>query len=530
MENRDLYLKIAMKQIPRILTLADRDVTSPTYGCFDREYWHYGTADFPCGMSQEFVLPLALVYKHEFKGNPCYKQETIKDLVVAGIKFAEKSAHRDGSCDDYFPFERAYGATAFSLYAFAESCRLLGINDAEIIEFLEKRGKWISSRLESGKLTNHHAIAALALLLLWQLTAKENYRDAAFDKIKLCLSWQSGEGWFPEYEGCDPGYLTMTIDFLARAYSITKDAALLASLRKALDFLYCFVYPDGTCGGELGSRDTYIFMPHGLELLAKECPGAVEIKTRYLKAIENGLTANYEDNRIFGHMTYSHLLAWVDYCDLNHPAGYDQPRKQFPEAGLCVEKKGRYFFAVAARKGGVFKIFKNGKLIHSDSGFLCEFSDGKIGVSNRIGINTRSGEDPYRIKGNFYYYKRKLMSPAKQVLFRMALMILGPMPRASAVFRKILQKVLITGKRKAPVSFERSFFFTEGGLVVKDLVFLTGGKNVSKLYFTTDKVSIYIAMAECFNQNMLLKWRQSAADDIRDLNTARKLEITRRFE
>ena len=30
---------------------------SPTYGCFDRNYWHYRIIDFPSGMAQEFVLP-----------------------------------------------------------------------------------------------------------------------------------------------------------------------------------------------------------------------------------------------------------------------------------------------------------------------------------------------------------------------------------------------------------------------------------------------------------------------------------------
>ena len=42
--------------------LAGSHPVSPTYGCFDRAYWHYRMIDFPCGMSQEFVLPLALVW------------------------------------------------------------------------------------------------------------------------------------------------------------------------------------------------------------------------------------------------------------------------------------------------------------------------------------------------------------------------------------------------------------------------------------------------------------------------------------
>ena len=91
------------------MQLVDRNPYSPTYGSFDRSYWHYRTMDFPCGMYQEFVLPLALVYAYDFPDNPYYRKERVKELALAGIDFARRSSHRDGSCDDYFPYERALG-------------------------------------------------------------------------------------------------------------------------------------------------------------------------------------------------------------------------------------------------------------------------------------------------------------------------------------------------------------------------------------------------------------------------------------
>ena len=75
-------------------------------------------------MSQEFVLPLALAWALPIPGNPYYQAPAIRDWVAAGIRFAAGSAHRDGSCDDYYPFERASGAAAFSLYACLEAIRL----------------------------------------------------------------------------------------------------------------------------------------------------------------------------------------------------------------------------------------------------------------------------------------------------------------------------------------------------------------------------------------------------------------------
>ena len=59
---RDLFAQEALAQIPKILTLLDRNIHSPTYGCFDRNFWHYKIIDFPSGMAQEFVLPLTLAY------------------------------------------------------------------------------------------------------------------------------------------------------------------------------------------------------------------------------------------------------------------------------------------------------------------------------------------------------------------------------------------------------------------------------------------------------------------------------------
>ena len=113
---RDRYVELALPYIPHLVQLVDKNQYSPTYGCFDREYWHYRTLDFPCGMSQEFALPFALLYKNKFSNNPYYNLERMREIAVAGIRFAMKSSHSDGTCDDYFPFERAMGAFVFSLY------------------------------------------------------------------------------------------------------------------------------------------------------------------------------------------------------------------------------------------------------------------------------------------------------------------------------------------------------------------------------------------------------------------------------
>jgi hypothetical protein len=94
---RELFAEVALREIPKLLTLQDRNPHSPTYGCFDRNYWHYKTTDFPCGMSQEFVWPLALAAATDLSQNPYRGNEVIGQYVRAGILFAARSSHSDGS-------------------------------------------------------------------------------------------------------------------------------------------------------------------------------------------------------------------------------------------------------------------------------------------------------------------------------------------------------------------------------------------------------------------------------------------------
>ena len=68
MTPRDLFAREALALIPKILTLQDRNAHSPTYGCFDRNFWHYKIIDFPSGMAAEFVIPVCVMIGSTFGG------------------------------------------------------------------------------------------------------------------------------------------------------------------------------------------------------------------------------------------------------------------------------------------------------------------------------------------------------------------------------------------------------------------------------------------------------------------------------
>ena len=238
---KDLFARIGLAEIPKILTLLDRNRHSPTYGCFDRNYWHYRIIDFPCGMAQEFVLPLALAFTLDTPGNSYFQNPAVREWVEAGILFAARSAHADGSTDDYFPFERAGGAAAFSLLACLDACRLIGLDNDEARQFFTRRAEWLAGHHESGRLANHQALIALCLALAGEVLETSRWHDPMRRRMARVLSWQDEEGWFQEYEGCDPGYHTLTISVLARLHQLHPSAELEDALIRAVDFAAHFV-------------------------------------------------------------------------------------------------------------------------------------------------------------------------------------------------------------------------------------------------------------------------------------------------
>ncbi|NEO26567.1 MAG: hypothetical protein F6K03_06630, partial [Kamptonema sp. SIO4C4] len=306
--SRDLFAREAIAQIPKILTLLDRNPHSPTYGCFDRNFWQYKIIDFPSGMSQEFVLPLALAYHTQIADNPFYQQAILRDWIEAGILYAAKSAHPDGSCDDYFPFERAGGAAAFSLLACLDSYQLMGLDNSIILRFFEKRADWLAHHHESGRLTNHQALIVLCLELAGRLLKTSQWEAARDERLERVLSWQNPEGWFQEYEGCDPGYHTLTLSCLARFYDLRPNNLLKDAIAKGIHLASQFIHPDGSYGGEYTSRNTYNFFPHGFELAGKWLPEALSINDQFLIGLKNGLGACYADDHIIGHHTWNYLL------------------------------------------------------------------------------------------------------------------------------------------------------------------------------------------------------------------------------
>ncbi|HEY9645148.1 MAG TPA: hypothetical protein V6C88_02195, partial [Chroococcidiopsis sp.] len=427
---RDLFAREAIAQIPKLLTLLDRNPHSPTYGCFDRNFWHYKIIDFPSGMAQEFVYPLALAYDIDIPDNPCFRQPAVRDWVEAGILYAARSAHPDGSCDDYFPFERAGGAAAFSLLACLDSYGRLELDNPEALRFFERRADWLAHHNESGRLTNHQALIVLCLQLASQLLHTSKWEEAIAQRLERVLAWQNPEGWFQEYEGCDPGYHTLTIACLARFYRLRPSTRLKDAIARAVVLAEHFIHPDGSYGGEYSSRNTYNFFPHGFELVGQWMPEALSINDRFLVGLANGRAPCYADDHIIGHHTWNYLLTWYDFVR-DRPPTRPRPtgRLHLPEAGMVIDRRDTTELYLALNKGGVFKLFRDGQLIASDTQFSVQVTQGgkrKNAVGHLVApyaINL--GEDAIAISGSLGWAKQKQMTPVNLIILRLVMFTVG---------------------------------------------------------------------------------------------------------
>ena len=521
-----------MAQIPRLIGSLDRNPFHATYGCFDRQFWHYRTASFPSEMYQEAVLALALVYSHQLPGNRWHREQQIKEWAVAALRFAARSSHADGSCDDYYPYERALGAAVFSLCAAARAYQLLEFDDAEILGWLRRRARWVADHRETGRLANHHALAALGLARVAEITGEAAYRVAAEERMHLVLSWQSSEGWFEEYGGADPGYQTVTIDAFAKLRRMTADSRLDEPLARAVEFARLFLHPDGSYGGEYGSRGTYHFYPHGFELLAGNDARAADLADSFLDSLPNGKAASFDDDRMYAHRLGNLIEAYLDWSPKRPAAEPAAPMSRFlPHAGLLVHRDCQSHTVVSAARGGVFKRFLGDAAPITDAGLIVEFDDGREAVSQ---LHEPAREVEWTEKGvldvssTLHWTQHETATPVKQALLHLAMYAAGRWCRS--LVRRLLQRRLITARRTCPLRHTRRFEFDgAGGCRVTDRIeLLEPSLRIRRMAFASDLHATYVAAANVYQECVLQPWTD-LGDYVAELNRDRGVTIVREF-
>jgi len=519
--------RLGTRSLPKLLTLQDRNPHSPTYGCFDRNFWHLRITDFPSGMAQEFVLPLALAYSNRLEGNDFFGDPMIREWVRAGISYAARSAHSDGACDDYYPFEKAAGAAAFSLYACIEAIPAARLDPAPFLPFLTQRAEWLARHHESGRLSNHEALIANALYRLSALVGEPRFAELGRRRLDRLLTWQSEEGWFFEYQGCDPGYLSLTIANLAELAELRPELPLKAPLLRAIGFLHSLQPPDGWLGGEWTSRNTNNFFPHGFELLGKTIPEALDINTRAVGAMDPA--PEYDDDHIIGHHCWSYIKTALSWRDTRPEPSVSPDRDVvFPEAGLSLLRKGPMTLLTAEKKGGAFRLYRGDRLIHADTGVSLQLRRGdrtRTYVCHLWSDDNEIERCPasVTVSGAMGRAKSSQMTPLKNLVLRSLMLTLGRFN--PDLIRAILQRLLITGKPRSGLRFARHLALDDSGLTVRDRI--EGGGEIVDCGIGPAQTSIYTVMSRVYHPVQRQPWCDLSAEIMP--GSALRLDHTRRI-
>lgn len=477
MSNRDVYARKAVSQIARLLGNQDRNPFSPTYGCFHRDYWLDKTSDFPDAVRQFGVQSLALVYKHDFPGNIYRGKTKIRDWAIAGLRYWCTLQHPDGSFDEFYPYERGWvGPSAFTTFTSVEAFQTLQDEipadvKEQLFKTVERAAQFIiSSKAEEDHLANHHAMACVAVWKAYEILQKP-YLKEGFEKLfQGFLGYHNAqEGWSREYDGVDPGYLSATVSFFAKIYKTNPDPRILEILKQSVEFSSYFVYPNHFYAGSMGSRNTLHFYCHGYEVIANKIPLAAAIAEKMLQGLAEDKLVPPEimSDRYVFYRVPEFLQAYLDYVP--RPANLPQLPyerepfvKYFPQSRIFVATQGEHYVLANLAKGGVAKVFNRhtGELLLNDCGLIGRQEDGTTVTSQWVDpeFQCSADEKGWTLNGSMHRVpSNKLFTIFKNLLFRSALMVLGPVPAFSHWLKGAIRRSLMLGRRPVPITFRRQF-------------------------------------------------------------------------
>lgn len=260
METAQVLGMEAIRQVPRVLGLMDREKDSPTHGCADRYFWHYKLHDFPNARFQEAAEILALAFVYPHPSNSFYGVERVRAWALASADYWGKTRHGDGSVDEAYPYERSFCATAFSAFHVTQTLILL----SESPSFdLRPTARWLMAH-DSPDTANQRAASAAALANISVLLSDDRLLHAARSRAAALHDEHRRLGYLNEYGGADLGYTSITLSMLAVYADRARDTDAALWLNTAAAAMGSRLRDDGSCEYASQSRHTRFLYPYAL--------------------------------------------------------------------------------------------------------------------------------------------------------------------------------------------------------------------------------------------------------------------------
>lgn len=512
MNHKEVLTDCVIRQAPRLLTSLDRNITSKTYGCFDRTYWQYKTVDFPGARSQEAALTLALLYSSNTKSNPYYHNALVKEWVRAALGFWCSIQER-GTFNEWYPHERSFVATAFTTYAISETLLVLPeLRTPRLLACLRASGDWLL-RHDERRVFNQESGCVAALYNLFLLTDDVRYKESAERKAGFIIEHQNKEGWWYEYEGPDIGYLSLMIDYLSKYYEKSGDARVLDALKRAIRFVSFFVHPDGTSGGDYASRNTEYLIPGGFFRMAQESEDAAAIARRITDNVAEGkgIFPATLDDRYLTYISYNWLQAALEQAPPNSgklPCDLSEIRTDFLEAGIAVRGTPSFYLIINGKKGGAFMLFSKKaerKIVETGLVLMTRqgpYSNGRIAAGSSLGIE--GGK--IRVDATFFKVTSHRMDSKKLFAIRAFQNTLGRSATLARLVKSKLRDLLISKRSAGSGSLQREMVVGDE-VSITDTVTLVPG--TSEVRLNSKFSELYVPSSQYFQvqelQNELIR-------------------------
>lgn len=470
----ELYREYILKNAPKVLTQIDRDAHSKTYGSCDRNHWHLKIRDFTSAILQQSGLFLAVLYDLEFEGNIFYHNKNVRDWAEATVRYWAEIQLKDGSFNEYYPWEHGFPPTAFSLFSSCEIYRRLQLHDTYLERKIEKTARHLTNHIEKQAL-NQELASITALYDAWLILKKDWIKEGLEKKLSLVLKRRSKEGWFPEYEGADLGYLSVSLDMLAEYYYLSRDKRVLGPLNDMVAFIQYFVHPDQTVGGEYGARNTTYFLPCGLQTMANEGNKTAETILQHLygNTEKEFYFLDAVDDRYFSHyLMHSFARALERRRDMDVVMASESlpfelvQETYFSEAGLCSKTAPDYFAVLGLKKGGVIKVYKNGREIWMDCGYRINYGNGTVSAMNWQDNTYKVSKElnGYSVDGSFNKVHLKVSTPILHIGLRAIALLAGNR------IIGFLKRQIILVKKHDEIHFKRKIEFLEDRICLTDTI------------------------------------------------------------
>lgn len=538
------YAAHSLPHVPRLLGMLDRQPSSLSFGSFDREHWAWKFRDFPLGMLQLGTYPLALLWRHRLEGSDYHQNARLLECICGALDHTIRRQHRNGSFDAVVPNEQNAAVTIAVAFGMAETLFLAhdAVSPARkqvILKSMDRAMDFAVARREPEThafISNHWGLIALSYLDAHRLLGREDCLRHARLCIERILQHQSAEGWYEEYNGPDPGYETLGIHYLALYWQRTRDAEVLASLSRSVNFAQHFVHNDGSVGGAYGSRNTSLYFPAGFEILKSELPAAASIASFMRERLGSGnvVTPAVAEPQNLAPLLTSYLLA--AQCPADSRPAAELPCHNlrgvhhYPRSSLVVAGTQRYYGVASLAKGGVCAVFDRAaeRLAYCDAGYSARSGRAQW-VTQRM-VEPRMSVSAHQrttiSAGPCTEWKQVLPSPVNFLALRILNLTWFRVPAVAAFVRDWIVHRLILKVTAAPLNFCRRIRWSEDAVSFEDSFEMNSPAVVEALTIEQSFSALHMGSAKYFAASHLLPVPLPDCTDLaNELNRRKKAQL-----